>query len=42
MNGKYLKLQIWDVSSAERDSPLMKIYLKGALGIIFVYDTTSE
>ncbi|CAD8159204.1 unnamed protein product [Paramecium octaurelia] len=42
LNGKFLKLQIWDVSGAERESPLMKIYLKGALGIIFVFDATNE
>jgi GTPase SAR1 family protein len=42
INGKFLKLQIWDVSGAERDSPLMKIFLKGALGVIFVFDASSE
>jgi len=37
-----VKLQIWDISGAERSSPLMKLYLKGSLGIIFVFDATSN
>lgn len=42
IDGQFVKLQIWDISGAELNSPLMKIYLKGALGVLFVYDLTSE
>lgn len=42
INGQFVKLQIWDISGAEATSPLMKLYLKTALGVIFVYDVTSN
>lgn len=42
INGNYVKLQIWDVAGSEINSSLMRIYMRGALGVLFVCDGESE
>ena len=42
INDQYVKLQIWEVSGAEYGSSLLRVYLKSALGVLFVCDTEKE
>ena len=41
-NGKKVKLQIWDTNSMEKFRAINRIYLKGADGIILIYDITNR
>ena len=41
-NGKKVKLQIWDTNSMEKSRAINRIYLKGADGIILIYDITDR
>ena len=42
VDGKSVKLQIWDTAGQERFKSLTHSYLKGADGILFVYDITQK
>ncbi|XP_017462048.1 PREDICTED: ras-related protein Rab-40C-like, partial [Rhagoletis zephyria] len=42
LNGKSVKLRIWDTSGQGRFSTVFKTYSRGAHGIILVYDITSK
>ena len=42
LNNKNFKLQIWDTAGAERFVPITKTYIKGAQGIILMYDVTDR
>ena len=41
-NGQPLKIQIWDTAGQERYRSITKSYLKGANGIIIVYDVSNH
>ena len=40
INGKQVKLQIWDTSGQERFDAITRSYYRGAMGIMLVYDLT--
>ena len=40
IDGKPIKLQIWDTSGQERFDAITRSYYRGAMGIILVYDLT--
>lgn len=42
VHGKKLKLTVWDTAGQERFRTLTSSYYRGAQGVIFVYDITSE
>lgn len=42
MNGKRIKLQIWDTAGQERQRTITTSYLRGAQGIIIVYDVAER
>jgi len=37
-----VKISLWDTAGQERYRALTRIYFRGALGIIFVYDVTNR
>ena len=41
-DGQKLKIQIWDTAGQERYKSITKSYIKGANGIILIYDVTSK
>ena len=41
-DGKTIKIQIWDTSPLQRVQPLINSYLKGAHGIMLIYDVTNK
>ena len=41
-NGKQLKAQIWDTAGQEKFRSMAKTFLKRALGVLIVFDLTSE
>ena len=41
-NGDQIKVQIWDTAGQERYKSITKSYIKGANGIILIYDVTSR
>jgi len=42
LDGKKIKLQIWDTAGQERFRTITTAYYRGAMGIMLVYDITSE
>ena len=40
--GQTIKLQIWDTASLDRYYTIIKNYLKGADGLILIYDVTNK
>ncbi|EAL73044.1 Rab GTPase [Dictyostelium discoideum AX4] len=42
VNGKYYKIQIWDVNSCDRFRLLTHSYYKGAHGFMLLYDCTNQ
>lgn len=42
INGKKIKLQVWDTAGQERFRTITTAYYRGAMGIVLVYDVTSE
>jgi len=42
LDGKKVRLQIWDTAGQERFRTLTSAYFRGAMGIILVYDITTE
>ncbi|XP_029189134.2 uncharacterized protein [Acropora muricata] len=42
LDGKRVRLQIWDTAGQERFRTLTSAYFRGAMGIVLVYDITTE
>ena len=42
VQGAKVKVTFWDTAGQERYKSLSKVYYKGALGIIIVYDVTDQ
>ncbi|XP_073240992.1 ras-related protein Rab-8B-like [Porites lutea] len=42
LDGKRVRLQIWDTAGQERFRTLTSAYFRGAMGIVLVYDVTTE
>jgi len=42
LDGKKIKLQIWDASGLQRFRNMITSYFKGSMGILLVYDITNE
>ena len=42
MNGKKIKLQIWDTASQEKFKNIAAIYYRGGNGVLVVYDITDR
>lgn len=42
LDGKRVKLQIWNTASSERFRPITTAYYRGAMGVLLVYDVTDK
>jgi len=42
VDGKQIKLQIWDTAGQERFRTMTRVYYRGTMGVIFVYDITNR
>lgn len=42
INDKFIKLQIWDTAGQERFRSIIRMYYRGAIGVILCYDSTNR
>lgn len=42
LNGKAIKLQVWDTAGQERFRTITNAYYRGAMGVVLVYDISSQ
>ena len=42
LDGRNVKVQIWDTACQERFRPITQTYYRGAMGIIVLYDSSSK
>ena len=42
LDGKKVKMQVWDTAGIERFSPITELYYRGRNGVIIVYDVTDQ
>ncbi|KAL7168509.1 hypothetical protein ACSBR2_038861 [Camellia fascicularis] len=42
LDGKEIKVQVWDIASQKRFRTITSVYCKGAVGALVVYDITCQ
>ena len=42
LDGKEVKVRIWDTAGIERFAPITELYYRGGNGMIIVYDVTNQ